>query len=145
MGSNALKCIIFPFKSQGEIIAKISMGKGWSLQILLTSFMILLNTIPAEPKSVLKVKRYFHSLGNVTVIANHAEFKFLHSSNVQRMLAGVADPFVTQNALMASEAAFPNCGRGQPYVKCLPHPNDNRPRPPDPCGSYKRANPCPLY
>ncbi|MBA0548275.1 hypothetical protein Golob_019383 [Gossypium lobatum] len=118
------------------------MGKGLSLQILLTYFMILLNTIPSEPKSVLEVKRYFHSLGNVTVIANHAEFKFLHSSNVQRMLAGVVDPFVTINALIASEVAFPNCGRGKPYHKCLP--NGNPPRPPDTCGSYKRDNPCPL-
>ncbi|MBA0732317.1 hypothetical protein Gogos_016416, partial [Gossypium gossypioides] len=112
------------------------MGKGWSLQILLTSFMILLNSIPSEPKSVLEVKRYFHSLGNVTVIANHAEFKFLHSSNVERMLTGVADPFITTSALIASEAALPYCGRGKPYHGCLPPPNDNPPK--EPCSLYKR-------
>ncbi|PPD98738.1 hypothetical protein GOBAR_DD04264 [Gossypium barbadense] len=115
------------------------MGKGWSLQIPLTSFMILLNTIPSEPKSVLEVKRYFHSLRNVTVFANHAEFKFLHSSNIERMLAGVADPFVTTNALIASEAALASCGRGEPYHKCLPPPNDNNP-PKEPCGRYKRGH-----
>ncbi|KAH1130990.1 hypothetical protein J1N35_002368 [Gossypium stocksii] len=118
------------------------MGKGLSLQILLTSFMILLNTIPSEPKSVLELKRYFHILGNVTVIANHAEFEFLHSSNVERMLAGAADPFVTTSALIASEAALPYCGRGKPYHSCLPPPNDNPPKK-ESCGRYKRGKPCP--
>ncbi|KAB2020745.1 hypothetical protein ES319_D07G089700v1 [Gossypium barbadense] len=118
------------------------MGKGLSLQILLTSFMILLNTIPSEPKSVLELKRYFHSLSNVTVIADHGEFEFLHSSYVERMLANAADSFVTPNTLIASKAAVDKCGRGKPYRSCLPPSNANPPKS-ETCSTYKRGKLCP--
>ncbi|KAK8287937.1 hypothetical protein E1A91_D07G092900v1 [Gossypium mustelinum] len=115
------------------------MGKGLSLQILLTSFMILLNTIPSEPKSVSELKRYFHSLSNVTVIADHGEFEFLHSSYVERMLANAADSFVTPNTLIASKAAVDKCGRGKPYRSCLPPSNANPPKS-ETCSTYKRGD-----
>ncbi|KAG8488326.1 hypothetical protein CXB51_016317 [Gossypium anomalum] len=118
------------------------MEKDLSLQILLTSFMILLNTIPSEPKSVSELKRYFHSLDNVTVIADHGELEFLHSSNVERMLANATDSFVTPNTLIASKAVVDKYGRGKPYHSCLPPANANPPTS-ETCGPYKRGKRCP--
>ncbi|KAL4324206.1 hypothetical protein GQ457_11G004700 [Hibiscus cannabinus] len=120
-----------------------SRRKGLSLEILLTTFMILLNlTIPSESKSVSELKHYFRGLNNVTTISDDTEFEFLYSSNIERMLAEESKSFVTPGALIAEEAAVNNCGRGEPYHTCLPPPNIEPKPKHDTCGHYKRAG-CP--
>ncbi|XWS36834.1 hypothetical protein CRYUN_Cryun20dG0119700 [Craigia yunnanensis] len=110
---------------------EVSVRRAFSLTGILIALIILPNTIPCRATSFYLKK--FYGQNNAT-IADNLKLEFLQDYVIGRML--VDKSFVSLATLNSKKQAV-DCDRGNPYHRCLPHPNP-KPAPPQRCNRFNR-------